>query len=139
MQEMPMEWQDNISRNKIIMNNEAKISVNCNVKSPNGFEYQLTLREGVSEKEFSDLMELIAKKEVVLLAKKWLPLPRSFTKAFAKKDPEFVEGKVCPECGGRIVKGQSKDGSKHWEQCEHYKWDFTAKKNIGSCNYQVWL
>lgn len=94
---------------------ESPISVNTRIKSPNGFEYQLTLRNGVTEKDFSDLMTLIAQKEQVLLEKKWTPVAGYASKSgskFPEKPVEYVPGRACPTCGSKLVYATKRDGSR---------------------------
>lgn len=114
---------------------EAPVSLNTKIKSPNGFEHQLTLRQGITEKDFADFMTLVVEKENVLLKKGWTALP--IHGGFGKKEAkpvEYVIGRACPKDNARLVVGQGKVK----ERCENNKYDYTLKKNIGSCDYLVW-
>lgn len=115
------------------MNNEAPISINFRVKSPGGFEYQITLRKGVAAEDFSELMTLIEEKEGTLLKKKFEPVA-SFGKR-ATRSVEYIEGRVCQNDGARLIKGVGKIA----EKCENYKYDYITKKNTGTCNYIKWV
>ena len=75
-------------------NNEAPISASTKVKSPNGFEYILTLREGATAELFTSLMGLIVEKEKVLLEKGWTPLAQNMSKFPPKVE---VPTKPCPK------------------------------------------
>ncbi len=50
---------------------------------------------------------------------------------------EYVEGKVCPKDGGKLIVNITKSGKKFYK-CENAKWDNENKKNIG-CDYVDWL
>jgi hypothetical protein len=115
---------------------ESPISANTRIKSPNGFEWQITLRDGATEEAFSNLMSLISKKEAVLLAKKWTPVePRAFG-AKQPKPVDYVEGAVCPKDKGRVIKKKSKEG-KDFYTCENAKYDYTTKQKSG-CDFFSW-
>ena len=51
----------------------------------------------------------------------------------AKKVAEFIEGKACPKCGEKLVKGVGKVA----EKCSTNKYDFTTKTSSG-CDYVLW-
>ena len=51
-----------------------------------------------------------------------------------KAEKVYVEGRVCKDCQGRLVVGVGKVKSK----CENNRWDFTTKKNIGTCEFIEW-
>lgn len=55
----------------------------------------------------------------------------------ATSKTKYVEGKVCPKDGGRLLVNTSKSGKK-FHKCENSKWDNENKKNIG-CDYVDWL
>jgi hypothetical protein len=58
-------------------------------------------------------------------------------KSFGKKEIVYVEGKKCPECGGRLIKKVSKEG-KEYHACENGKYDFLTKTTSG-CKFVDWL
>lgn len=117
------------------MSSEAPISVNTRVKSPNGFEWQITLRDGATEESFQALMTLIANKELRLLEKKWVPVePKSFSK-FPPKQVEYAEGQ-CPKCQSRLVNGTTTAGKK-FVKCETNKWNRSLNKAEG-CEWIRW-
>lgn len=105
--------------------NEAPASVTYSITSEDGFNALFTIR-GEKGLELLDLMYHIEKK---LIEKRYKPQIKQSFGAGAKKEVQYVEGRVCPDCGKRIVKKEK------LEQCEDYKYDFTAKKNTGACNY----
>ena len=114
---------------------ESPISVNFKIKSPNGFEHQITLRKGITAEDFSEVMSLIAEKEKTLLAKGYTPLPQN---SFGKKSAapvEYIEGRKCPEDGGRLIKPAA--GSKAPIKCENNKYSFQTKQSYG-CPFKYW-
>lgn len=59
-------------------------------------------------------------------------LQRKSSGGFPKKEPVVV-GK-CPKDGADLIQGVGKVK----EKCSNNKYDFTLKKNVGSCDYVVW-
>ena len=111
--------------------NEAPASVTYSITSKGGFNALFTIR-ATSGKELLETMDSI---ERVLVAKEYIPQVRqSFG---AKKEVEYVEGKKCPKCGGRLVKKVSSVG-KPFHKCENGKWDFQTKQSTG-CDFVDWL
>ena len=112
--------------------NEAPAVTFTSVKSPEGFVWNYTMR-GENGKDLLPQMTAFQKwcKE-----NKWEPVVNQRGN-WTKKEPEYVEGKVCPKCKGRLLKKIDKE-NKEYEQCENKKWDFTSKKDVGSCNYRTW-
>ncbi len=111
---------------------EAPVSINTNLKSEAGFEYQLTLRGESYTKLLSGLKDLEAQFKSYGLT----PLPKYASKqGFPKKELEYVEGRKCPECGARLVKSDTKKGKVI--KCETNKYDFQTKKATG-CPYVEW-
>lgn len=65
------------------------------------------------------------------------PEPKKFGgNGFQKKEKEYVEGRVCPKCGARIVKGETKNGKK-FIACETRKWNMMKKETEG-CGFIEW-
>ena len=54
-----------------------------------------------------------------------------------KKEIKYVEGISCPECGSRVIEKTTKTG-KTFQECENRKYDFTTKKDLGTCGYIKW-
>lgn len=112
---------------------EAKASATITVKTPAGFETLITIRDyedkELTKKQLSYLLNL----DKTLIELKFTPVVRGYG-AKEKKPIEYVEDRVCPKDGAKIVVGTGKVK----ERCEHYKYDFTAKKNVGECDYIVW-
>lgn len=113
---------------------EAPISASTKVKSTNGFEYILTMREGLTEELFSNLMKLITEKEKVLLAKGWTPLSQQQSK-YPAKVIDYVEGRVCPKDGGKLIKPP--EGTNRPIKCENSKYDWKTKTSSG-CDFLEW-
>ncbi len=112
---------------------EAGASVTYSLVTPNGFPVLFTLRENSGKSLLSKMTAL----EKNLVEEKFTPQPLR-NNGFPKKEVQYVEGKKCPKCGGRLVKKLTKDG-KEYHTCENYKYDFTTKTNIGTCSFVDWL
>jgi len=108
---------------------EAIASVTYNLNSPRGYPVLFTIRRD-NESELLETMEAL---EMLLEGKGYTP---KTYKKFEKKPVDYVEGRVCPRCGGRLVNKVSKSGKK-FIKCEKGKWDFVNKKAIG-CDYVEW-
>ncbi len=101
-------------------------------KRLDGFEVSLTLRDSDGKTVLDRIQGAIE----AVKGQGCTPLPlRSAT--FAKKplDKVYVEGRVCPLDGGKLLKGS--DATKWAEKCENGKWDAATRKTIG-CNHIVW-
>jgi hypothetical protein len=109
---------------------EAPVSVNTRVKSTKGFEYQVTIRGD----NFEDLMNKIVSIEDKFLLKQWTPLTQNPYQKKESKPIEYVDGRVCPKDGAKIIIGSGKIK----EKCVNYKFDMATKKSVGSCDYLVW-
>jgi hypothetical protein len=113
---------------------EAPVSINTNVKSKGGFEYQLTIRGS----SYTELLKNLDELEKQFGTFGLTPMPKYSSKfGGQKKEFEYVEGKVCPKCGGKLVKKVSSVG-KPFHKCENGKWDFTTKQATG-CDFVDWL
>jgi hypothetical protein len=111
---------------------EAAASVTYTITSPAGFNALFTIRE-INGIALLDLMETIEK---TLKDKKYIPQIKTFGGGF-KKPVEYVEGKICPLCKGRIIKDITKAG-KEYHKCENGKYNFQTKQTEG-CKYVDWL
>ena len=107
---------------------EAPASVTLSVVTPKGYNALFTLRENTGK----SLLIKITGLEFDLEKLGYKPQ----VKGFPKKEIEYVEGKFCPKCKGRMVKKTKRDGS-IFHQCENKKWE--NGKNVGSCDYTDWL
>jgi hypothetical protein len=111
--------------------NEAPASVTYSITSKGGFNALFTIRSTSGK----DLLETMDSIEKVLVTKEYKPqLKQTFG---AKKEVEYVEGKKCPKCGGRLVKKIS-SANKPFHKCENGKWDFATKQATG-CDFVDWL
>ena len=108
---------------------ESPTSVTYSVTSPKGFSALVTIRDA----EFKELASKMAFVEDWFEKQGYKPQ----VKGFPKKEVEYVEGKVCPKCGGKMVKRVSKNG-KEYHKCEFGKWNALTQKAEG-CNYVDWL
>lgn len=106
-------------------------SATTKFKTPSGFEWLFSLRAETSK----DLIERIDIIEKVLVDKGFTPIAQN---TFGKKETkpiEYIDGRACPEDNARLIKGIGKVK----EKCENNKYDFTLKKNVGTCDYVVWI
>jgi hypothetical protein len=108
---------------------ESPTSVTYSITSPKGYNALLTVRDG----EFGVLSTKMSFVEEWLDKKGYKPQVRGF----AKKEIEYLEGKKCPACGGRMIKKTTKQG-KEFHKCENGKWNPTTNQNEG-CSYVDWL
>ncbi len=111
---------------------EAPVSVNTNLKSEAGFEYQLTLRGS----SYTDLLKGLKDLEAQFGQYGLTPLPRYNKPGFPKKELDYVPDRKCPVCNSRLVRSQTKDGRK-MIKCETNKWNALAKKAEG-CAFIEW-
>jgi hypothetical protein len=109
---------------------EAPASATLSVVTPKGYNTLFTLREMSG----MVLLDKIASVEKELEARGYKPQVKQ---TFGKKELDYVEGKKCPKCQGRLVKKVSSVG-KPFHKCENGKWDFTTKQATG-CDYVDWL
>lgn len=98
----------------------------------NGFVWNLTLRKGITSLEIDSVLSLIDTAQLKAISKgfKYHEKKSNFP---AKKVAEFIEGKACPKCGEKLVKGVGKVA----EKCSTNKYDFTTKTSSG-CDYVLW-
>ena len=109
---------------------EAPASVTLSVVTPKGYNALFTLRETTG----SELLEKIGFLEVKLEELGYKPQMRQ---TFGKKELEYVEGKSCPLCKGKLVKKRTKAG-KPYHKCENGKWNPTTQTAEG-CKFVDWL
>jgi hypothetical protein len=110
---------------------EAPASVTYSIMTKNGFPVLFTVR-AESGLELLEKMLVIEKK---LLESGATPQQQ---RHFEKKEKvvEYVEGRVCPVDGARLVKKTTKDG-KVIVECENRKFDFATKQTTG-CSFIEW-
>jgi uncharacterized protein with PIN domain len=107
--------------------NEAPASVTYSI-SRNGFNILFTVRDD-SGLTLLDRMEAIEKK---LNSLGYIPQVK---KTFGEKKPvEYVEGKVCPKCGKRLI---VVNNDKIESKCEGNKWNPVTKQSEG-CDFVNW-
>jgi hypothetical protein len=110
--------------------NEAPASATLSVITPAGYNTLFTVRDT----EVSELVKKIAKLEEVFVQLGYKPQP---AKQFGQKvEKDYVQGRVCPKDGGKLVNKVSKAGKKYIA-CENGKYDPNTKTTIG-CNYVEW-
>lgn len=118
---------------------EAKAIAFFAYKRTDGFEVSLTLRDETGQEVLNRIEGAITKikEEGGVPVAKYNSASRGASGG-ATRDIEYVDGKVCPKDGGRLIKGQSKDGSKKFEKCENGKYNWTTKQTEG-CQYILWV
>lgn len=110
---------------------ESPTSVTYSVTSEKGFSALVTIRDA----EFKELATKMAFVEEWFESHGYKPqVKQTFG---AKKEQEFVEGKVCPLDGGRLVKKLTKAG-KPYHKCENGKWNAQTNQAYG-CKFVDWL
>lgn len=94
---------------------EAGAVINVDYKRTDGFVVKLTLRDETGAKVLERLEGAIME----ITKKGGTPYEKSFGKP--SKPVDYVEGKMCPTCGKRLVWAQKRDGSK-FVKCETNKY-----------------
>lgn len=109
---------------------EAIASITFTVKV-GGFPALYTVRDSESG---AKLLEKLPK---VLDAMKEIGMsPDERFKGYVKKEPEYVEGRVCPICGQKLVYALKKDGKKYIK-CSTNKWNKMTQTATG-CSFVEW-
>jgi hypothetical protein len=122
---------DDIKQSLINEIGEAPASATLSVVTPKGYNTLFTVRD-MSGLELLKKMTAI---EAELEKRGYKPQVKL---AFGqKKEVEYVQGKVCPKCGGRLIAKISSIG-KPFHKCENGKWDFQTKQATG-CDFVDWL
>jgi len=109
---------------------EAPASATVKIKSKDGFEWLFTMRD----EKASTLMFKMKAMEKNWLESGFTPLAQGFGKKPAEPK-EYVEGRVCPVDGGKLVKPPV--NSKAPIKCENNKYNFQTKQSYG-CQYIEW-
>jgi hypothetical protein len=110
--------------------NEAPASATLSVVTPKGFNTLFTIRD-------MSVNELIKKITIVEEKLDELGYKPQVKQVFGqKKEVEYVEGKVCPKDGGRLIKKLTKDG-KPYHKCENGKWNPVSGPS--GCDFVDWL
>lgn len=112
--------------------NEAPASATLSVITPKGFNTLFTIRD-------MSVNELIKKITIVEEKISELGYKPQVRQSFggAKKEVEYVQGKVCPKDGGRLILKKKADG-KPFHKCENGKYNPTTKQSFG-CDFIDWL
>lgn len=110
---------------------EAPASVTYSVTSKSGFNALVTSRANT----FQDLFKQMQTIEALLSQEGYIPQVKQVFGA--KKPVTYIEGRVCPEDGGRLIDKTTNSGKK-CEECENRKYDFKTKQTSG-CSYIKWL
>ena len=111
---------------------EAPASVTYSIVTPNGYPALFTLREFTGK----TLMQKMKAVEAQFAKEGFKPQERGY-RGGVRTPIEYVEGKVCPICKGRVVKKHRRDTNAEFWQCENKKYDFQTKQSSG-CSYVDW-
>jgi ssDNA-binding Zn-finger/Zn-ribbon topoisomerase 1 len=111
---------------------EAPASATLSVVTPKGYNTLFTLREMSGEMLLKKISALESKLETLGYK------PQVKSSGFPKKEVEYVPGKSCPKCGGRLILKKKSDGTP-FHQCENKKWNSFTKQNEGTCDFTDWL
>lgn len=100
-------------------------------KRPDGFEISLTLRDESGTAVLNRINTAVEK----VKAEGGLPVAKN---SWGRKERQldYIEGRVCPKCGNKLLNTTTKDGRK-FIKCEMNKYDFVAKKPVG-CLFVEW-
>lgn len=110
---------------------EAMGSITFTVKIE-GFPALYTVRDADSGRELLKKLPAIVKgmKEIGMI-------PDERFKVGMKKPTEYVEGRVCPTCGNKLVYKYKKDGGKYI-RCSTNVWNPQTQTATG-CQYVNWM
>lgn len=113
------------------MENEAPIVMFTNYKRADGFEVSLTLR-GTN---LSTVATQLDKSIKSIIENGGTPVSRQ--NGFKKDKPpvEYIEGRVCPLDGGKLIKPPV--GTQRPIKCENGKYNFQTKQAYG-CGFTEW-
>lgn len=104
--------------------------------TPEGFGGSVTIRE----KRTKDVTQILASIAILRKAMQDEGHKAVEVKKFGgggfKKEIAYVEGRVCPKCGEKLVQGTTKTG-KPFIKCSTQKYDFTTKSTTG-CSFVEW-
>ena len=114
---------------------EAPASVSYAIVTSAGFPATLTVRSYATKDDVEALFNNIKDAEARMIVGGFQPDFKK--KGFTKKPVEYVDGKVCPTCGEKLVYGKKKDGSK-FIKCSTNVWNKEQKKYTG-CPYVDWM
>ena len=110
------------------MNNDIKDSgIWTNVKTETGFILNVNLRRDTLDQAYTELKTFILKN-------KFQPYEKSFNKG-TPKPVEYVENRVCPLDGGKLIKPPV--GTNRPIKCANGKYDFATKTTVG-CQFTEW-
>lgn len=110
---------------------EAPASATLSVVTPKGYNTLFTLREMSGSVLLTKITALEAKLEELGYRPQ---VKQSFGQ---KKEVKYIEGKVCPLDGGKLVEKVTKAG-KPYHKCENGKWNAQENKAYG-CTFVDWL
>ena len=109
---------------------EMPVVMFTNYKRTDGFEVSITLR-GQDLKVVATNLDTAIK---AIMEKGGTPVSRQ-KPAYPPKVVEYVEGRVCPLDGGKLIKPPV--GTNRPIKCENNKYDFATKTESG-CTFKEW-
>ena len=111
-------------------NSEAPVVMWSTYKRVDGFEVSVTLR-GTTVIDVAVALDATIKS---IIKAGGTPVSRQPQK-YPPKVTEYIEGRVCPKDGGRLIKPPL--NSNRPTKCENSKYDFQTKTSSG-CDYISW-
>jgi|SaaInlLV_10m_DNA_2_1039722.scaffolds.fasta_scaffold00542_27 hypothetical protein len=118
---------------KKVTHTEAPASVTYSLTSPKGLGVLFTVRNEDSKELLQEMITI----EESLMDLGYTKQVRSYGGGKAKAPVKYVEGKMCPKDGGKLLDKTTKMG-KSFHECENRKYDFTTKQTSG-CDFIDWL
>jgi len=108
---------------------EAVASITLHVIAPNDFPALLTYRAPTFDQLLKDMDTGIPS----IIKRGYKPDLRKSGNGYARKEPEYVEGRECPKCKAKLVRATRQNGDK-FIRCSTNKWDFKTKTASG-CDF----
>jgi hypothetical protein len=108
---------------------ESPYSVTYSIKDKDGLPMLFTIRGNT----FKEIMANITEAKTVFMSEGYTAQEK---KSFTPKEKEYVEGRVCPKCGGKLIKITTAKGPAI--KCENGKWNPLTKHNDG-CDFFEWV
>jgi hypothetical protein len=107
---------------------ESPYSATYSLKDKEGLPLLFTIRGNT----FKEMMDKITEAKMVFKSDGYTGNEK---KGFAPKEKEYVEGRTCPKCGGKLLKVVTSKGNAI--KCENGRYNPTTKSTDG-CNFFEW-
>ncbi len=109
------------------MFSQAPASANTSIRTSEGFVWQFTIRANTGD----ELMQKMKVFHSRCTENNWIPEVRGTA---PKREREYIQGKTCPKCSGRLYIGIKRDGTK-FTKCENNRW---INGQQSGCQYVEW-